>query len=555
MAGFIDSDGNKPNNNRFKIDIPKKSSNGNIFFNILKGLSNYGMNYKKIISNSRAAGKYEDPNVITNDINDVSIFNNAASVALGNMLDTKNVAALDTSYINKRYIIRDYSAKPQLQNFIDIICYDSIKYGHTNSFCHPTDLNGDYSDEVKLELFTTFNEIYDLLKFNESRRAWHLFRRFLIDGYLALEIIYDDNMSKIIGFKELDPITLLPNYDFESGAIIWTQYANNPGITRILLDSQIIFLSYSTIDNIANVSYVEPLIMNYNKLKQLEDALYIWQITNSRNYKKFTVPLDGFQSKKREEELFKIMSKFKEDIRMDSTTGQVTINSDPNIGYNKEYWFQAEGSNVEQIKQDGYDMNEDGLLKWLDAKLKEITKIPYSRFNKDTGGGFVYTQEADITREEEHYSNVINSIRASWNEILLKPLYIQMVLKFPYLKNDPLFKNKINIEYDDDNKFKRTVELKNLNSQATIFNTFKDFKRQIGDKEIPMFADEFIIKKIFGFTDDELKYNDELLIKQMAKYKRLSGIMDKVGGSSQSSEGGESEETTSTSEEGNENLL
>jgi hypothetical protein len=40
---------------------------------------------------------------------------------------------------------------------------------------------------------------------------------FLVDGYVANEIIYDDKKKNIIGFKRLRPETLVPAYEQNIG--------------------------------------------------------------------------------------------------------------------------------------------------------------------------------------------------------------------------------------------------------------------------------------------------------------------------------------------------
>jgi hypothetical protein len=47
---------------------------------------------------------------------------------------------------------------------------------------------------------------------DKSNGAWNMFKKFLIEGYLSFEIIYDnmEDQHEIIGFKYLDPATLEP---------------------------------------------------------------------------------------------------------------------------------------------------------------------------------------------------------------------------------------------------------------------------------------------------------------------------------------------------------
>ena len=91
-----------------------------------------------------------------------------------------------------------------------------------------------------------------MFHFNESNDAWHYVKKFLVDGFLAFEIIYSDKKSNknfasdIIGFKELDPITLQPEISINSNGQEYKVWVINKGDKqneRELLDTNIIYIS------------------------------------------------------------------------------------------------------------------------------------------------------------------------------------------------------------------------------------------------------------------------------------------------------------------------
>ena len=51
---------------------------------------------------------------------------------------------------------------------------------------------------------------------------------------------------------------------------VWIQHPNDEQNRRILLDAEIIYISYSGSSNYMETSYVEPLIRPYNELKNIE---------------------------------------------------------------------------------------------------------------------------------------------------------------------------------------------------------------------------------------------------------------------------------------------
>ena len=55
----------------------------------------------------------------------------------------------------------------------------------------------------------------------------------MVDGYLAFEIIYSPDQKEIIGFKEIDPVTLIPGLNTDDGKKI-VGYAATSKSTTIL---------------------------------------------------------------------------------------------------------------------------------------------------------------------------------------------------------------------------------------------------------------------------------------------------------------------------------
>ena len=83
--------------------------------------------------------------------------------------------------------------------------------------------------------------------FANSHDGWHYMKKFLVDGFLAFEIIYDsdnlNNAQNVIGFKELDPTSLEPEIRYDSKNKeyrVWVQYRGDIANQRELLDSNLI---------------------------------------------------------------------------------------------------------------------------------------------------------------------------------------------------------------------------------------------------------------------------------------------------------------------------
>ena len=82
-----------------------------------------------------------------------------------------------------------------------------------------------------------------------------------------------------------------------------------------------------------------------------------------------------------------------------------------------------------------------------------------SRFGE--GGGTLGMAAEGIQRDEIRFSNFINRLRSGFQEIMLKPLVLQLIMKLPEFEGDHLFKSSVGIKFNRDNSFEvqRKVEV------------------------------------------------------------------------------------------------
>ena len=54
--------------------------------------------------------------------------------------------------------------------------------------------------------------------------------------------------------------------------------------------------------------------------------------------------------------------------------------------------------NMELVSPEGHNSNESDILTWFYNALKRASKIPFQRFEKENGGGNIFTDAAEMTR-------------------------------------------------------------------------------------------------------------------------------------------------------------
>ena len=498
-------------NNQSKIDTLGNTVENRGYFNkMLRNLSNWGMDYENmVLRNTYSVGMHEDPQGEGADYG-TNMYDIFTKKVISKMLDRKSIAYLDRAYQDKRKILRQYSIKDEIKDFVTQISDEAIIYNEDNYFCKLKDMPDEFDNSLKQRYQENFNKIYRNFGFNDGLTAWNYFKNFLIDGYIAFEIVYDNKQKNIIDLQPIDPMTLVVATDPGTGTIVWIQYPDNPQIRRVLLDSQIIYISYSNNNEFAETSYVENLIRPYNQLKMIEQTRMLYNINQAAIYKKFIIPTNGLTRQQAEQQIYELMSEYHEDVQWDDTMGTVTINGSTNIPHSKDFWFPNSdlGSpDIEIMQSQGTDLNEDTMLNWFYKNLKRASKLPFSRFDEESGGGNIYNDSSEITRDEIKYGNFIKRLRTVFKELIVKPIKIQMILDFPELKDDNLFHTNLQVIFNSNELFEEWKYLNNLAKRAEIASTLSSNLMDADEK--PYLHVEWIIRKIMKFSDADIAENNK----------------------------------------------
>jgi hypothetical protein len=511
--------------------------NKGLFSRILRTLSNYGMNYDDmIIRNQVGIGINEDPYAAKGN----SMYDFFSQRAVASVLNRKSIPYLDKAYADKRRILREYSIKDEIRDMISAVADECIVYNDDRDFCSPRSISNDYSQEIKDKYQEYFEKIYNKYGFSDSITAWNMIKDFLIDGYVAVEIVYDDKKKNIIAFNRLRPESLVPAYEPNVGHL-WIQFPEDPQLRRIFLDSQIVFISYSTQNDYSETSYIEGLIKPYNQLKILEQTRIMFNVINATIYQEFKVPIKGLSRQRAEEQIGQLIHDYSEEVEWDDTLGTLTLNGSKHLPYNKQIWFpegDAGSPSMELKSPQGHDLNENTMLTWFHQALKRASKIPLTRFEGEGGGGNLISDAAEMTRDEIKFHNFISRIRANFKELIVKPLKLQMLIEFPELKEDEIALNQMDIIFYSNQIFEEWKKINNLSKKAEALGTLT----AVMNGEKPYFHIEWLMDNVFKLTPEEKAENQKYWAKDAAG--AAAGPEGAAGGeggemSAQGGEGGE----------------
>ena len=523
MAGFI----NKQDNNSLLGKINKS----------IKKLSQIGMYYDDmVLKQSHAVGVTE------------AEFGNMGymppefkySLAMTDIGQKKFIAYFDKDYENKRDYLRKFSQNSEIEFIIETIADEAVVYDEKNYFCRPnTNSLGEFIEEGRIKeirdyVGISFAKIYSGFNFKSSHDAWHYFKQFLTEGTLAFEIIYDKEGEEIQRFKELDPISLRPEIRNIDGKMtkIWIQYEDNTELRRELYDTQVIYISYAKGNISSRVSYVERLVRSFNLLRTLENSRVIWNIMNASYRLKMVVPIGNKSMQKAKESLGELLSIYKEDISLNFDSGELTVNGQPTMQFYKNYLVPSkagEQTEIETIGGDGPDLSDTEALKYFYDKLRTDSKIPFSRFDKESPGSSDVTSTS-IDRDEIRFNKFITRLRAIFQEILLKPLLLQISLKYPEFEEDGLIRSNVGLDFIADNIFEEAREMEILERRGDFISSMLNITVPIPDEmgmmnDIPYFSANFLIEKYMRLSSGDMKQN---LIEKEKEDKKVEEIKAKA---------------------------
>lgn len=515
IPGFKQTTNFKPN--YAKEEKKKKKGVISKFFS---NMSRLGMTYdEQVINNMRAMPA--DKNFIPKEeqLINQDLFTQLNSSWKQKQNQDKNFFEKD--FPQKREALRKLAVQPELEDILDTMCNEAIVYDtdltyFAEPFIEAQEIN-DFKPEVRKKINecmnTSFRKFYKML--NWKYNAWDDFKRWLIEGNLAWEIVYDslDKPKNIIGIIPIDAATLTKKY--ENNKWYWIQFKGIQGKERKLLDSQIIYISYQETNCITRTSYLERLIRPFNIYRIIEQAQLIWTITNSSYKMSFTIPVKGMNKTMGMQTVSSAMNRYKEDIKFVGDTGELTINGQVNMPFNKEYWFPESDSGTPQIETlggEGPELNDNDQLKYFKNQLYKISKIPLSRFDQESGETWFGPDATSVARTEIDFARFVTRLRNQFSQIILKPIQLQLALNMPELQDNRQLLDAISLQYKSYNLFEEMMEMQLMQARVEYIQSMKEsmIDMDVEGNEIKFFSSKFLVQKYLKLSDADLSLNDKL---------------------------------------------
>jgi len=502
------------------------------FPNYIKRISNITTDYSDLIDQNRIGVKEKSKDIIdmTDDMGMTDILRGLNSKERG------DIPYFSKAYANRVNQLMIFASNPEIEFIVHSIANDAISTEENNAaFCKPVVDIPTLKQEIKDKIQIRFNKIYAYYGFNDQNKtsAWAYFVRWLIEGFLAFEIIYDDkdNPKEIIGFEERDASSLIPLKVIDKTAktegdgkenkkiIVWRQIVKDEGgreTVKTIPDNSMIFIAYNRMPGSdGRFSYVERLIRSFNLKRTMENTSVAWRVSNSQFRMKLILPVGTKTTNKAKQVLAAVTNQYKEDLTIDHNSGEVQMNGQPLINFGKTFVLPSRNGQepkIEAVTFGGPDLSNMDTVKHFGRNLERDSTLPHDRFDHDKGGGTSFIFNSDlggIPNDEKNYFKNLNRLRRQFDAILTRPLYLQTLMDYPALKEDMEFKNKLCMAYESDNLY---VEAKEEEIESHKMKRINDYIRLTEiNGSTPLYSRKYLVVNKFKLmTENDWKENERM---------------------------------------------
>lgn len=445
---------------------------------------------------------------------------------------------LETSFKNEGDLItkyREMSLQPELEAAIDDIINEAIV--HDNAGKTVTIILDDLEqpDNIKEMIREEFKNILRLLNF--SNDGYDVFRRWYIDGRLYFQVLIDDKQSKL-GIQDLvyiDPRkirkirNIIKKKDPRTGVevvtgtqefYVYSDKATSLGQTFISSPTDAgLKIATDAIVNINSglmdpkkqmvLSYLHKSIKPLNQLRMVEDAVVIYRLSRAPERRVFYIDVGNMPKIKAEQYLRDIMTKFRNKVVYDSSTGEVKDDR-KFMSMMEDFWIprRGEGKSTEiTTLPAGQNLGELSDVRYFEQKLYKSLNVPISRL--ETTSGFSLGRASEITRDELKFMKFIERLRSKFSglfdELMERQLSLKGICSVDEWKE---LKEKIHYDFLEDNNFAELKEAELLQNRMQLMT--------LVDPYVGTYFSKAWIKKTILRLDEE----EEEKIKQQLEIER-----------------------------------
>jgi hypothetical protein len=426
----------------------------------------------------------------------------------------KNSQQLE-SYTRTWRLISNY---PEVGEAIDEIVNESV-INDSEDVSVKLDLSGidkkDLADTIKKEIEEEFDNILDLLSFNQKGQDY--FETWYIDGRLDLEVVVSRKNTKdgILKINRLDPLNIKKileqkdrqEFKIKEKETYWIYTDPQKQLRWKVSPDLVVHIGSARTDRVTGleVSYLHKALKAINNLRLIEDAIVIYRIVRAPEKRVFSIDTGNLSKPKAEEYIKSLIHKFQNRIVYDSATGQVT-NTKNTMAMIEDFYVgkstNGQGSSISTLAG-GSNLGELDDLYYFVLKVYKALKVPESRRETKEKALFDSGRSTQIERDEVKFMKFINKLRKQFSTLFTELLYRQLLFKGKLTKETlDKIKKKFRYIYTNDNYYEEIKESEMLNNRLDLASKMRDF---VG----VYYTDDDIAIKILKYTEEEWKKKKE----------------------------------------------
>ena len=300
---------------------------------------------------------------------------------------------------------------------------------------------------IKNKIREEFYKIVEML--NMNFQGADIFRKWYVDGRLYYHKIIDTANPKggIIELRCIDPLKIKKvrevkkDKDKATGEslvkgtkeyyVFQNQKMNttNQGL-KITKDA----IAYCTSglfssDHKRVVSYLHKSLKTLNQLKMMEDSLVIYRLSRAPERRIFYIDVGNLPKGKAEEYLKNIMSKYRNKLVYNATTGEIKDHA-KQMSMLEDFWLpRREGGRGTEITTlpGGENLGQIDDIVYFQKKLYRSLNVPINRLEQEAQ--FSLGRASEITRDELKFQKFIDRLRKRFSMLYMDILKTQLVLK------------------------------------------------------------------------------------------------------------------------------
>jgi len=248
----------------------------------------------------------------------------------------------------------------------------------------------------------------------------------------------------------------------------------------------------------AALSYLWKMIVPYNNMRMMEEALLVYRVVRSPERRAFYISVGNLSKPKAEQYIKELMAKFKNKLVYDARTGTIVDRKNV-MSMVEDYWLprRDDGKGTEiQTLPGATNLGTIDDVDLFRKKFLESSNIPAGRF-KDETASFVFGRSVEISRDEYRFKKFLDRLRNRFVLVFEDLLRTQLILKNIIVDSDwEDIKKYMFWVFNEDNNFVQWKEAEILNSRLESLGAIDPFVGKY-------FNRMWVMKNVMRMGEDE----------------------------------------------------